>query len=138
MSWKDVVKEVGGADVFFLTEDGESITFVICGDPVPMKGKYQKQETLRLGVPIVSTDGFGIFIIGKRVFRRLAKYEKDFTKVAFVVVRNGAPGDQNATYDLAVCGDGQLTKDLFTRATTEFVLADLPEAMAAAKEIIEA
>lgn len=137
MSWKERMSEYGGADVTFLTEDSEQLTFIVCGECELVEGKYKGQPTRRIVAPVVSTDGFTMFVMGLRLARRLSKYEDKFDKVAFTVTRYGVKGDQNASYDLKACVDETTTKELFTYKQTEFCEADVEEALDAVREIIK-
>ena len=69
----------------------------------------------------------------------IAKKEGDnFVSNAFVLTRHGDKGDQAATYDLTVCGDSDLTNELFAFKQSEFDPKDVADALKGAKEIIEA
>lgn len=138
MTWKDKIEEFGGSDATFLTEDGETITFVIVGEPVLFISKYKGQENNRIGFPIVSEEGFSILVIGKRVVRRLGKHEKDFETTAFEVTRNGEANSQDTTYAVRACPDPELTARLFELKAAEYDPAELPEAMKAVEEILKA
>jgi len=136
MSWTDKIKEWGGGDVSFLSEDGEIISFVIVGEPVLLEGKFQGQQTLRVGCPIVSLDGFSLLIVGKRVARRLSKYEKHFGNRAFELIRHGEPGDTKSRYELTYCQDKELEKQLLTMAGAKDWSVELTEAIESASEIV--
>lgn len=138
MTWKEKIEEFGGSDATFLTEDGETITFVICADPVLFISKYKGQENNRIGFPIVSMEGFSILVIGKRVVRRLGKHEKEFETTAFEVTRNGEPNSQDTTYDVRACKDPELTARLFELKAVEYVSKELPDAIKAVEEILKA
>ena len=75
MSWDSKLKEWGGADLSFLTEDGEVINIVICGEPELFVGKYKGQETKRIAFPVATVDGVTILVVGMRTARRLAKHK---------------------------------------------------------------
>lgn len=135
MTWTDKMKEWGGGDVSFLSEDGECITFVIVGEPHLIEGKFQGRETQRIGCPIITPDGFSLLIVGKRVARRLAKYEKYFGKWAFDLVRHGEPGDTKSKYELTHCEDNELEKRLLSKAKDGVFAEDINEAVASAGEI---
>ena len=75
MSWKEKMKEWGGGDLAFLSEDGEVITFAVVGEPVLLEGKFKGKPSEKIGCPIVTRDGFTLFIAGKRLARKLSKYE---------------------------------------------------------------
>ncbi len=137
MSWKEKMAEYGGADVTFLTEDGEQITFIICGECELVEGKYKNQPTRRIVAPVISADGFTMFVMGLRLARRLSKYEEQFNTVAFTVTRNGVKGDQNASYDLKASVDEATTKELFAYKQNEFSPDDVADALEAVREIIK-
>ncbi len=137
MSWSDKVKEFGGCDVAFLTEDGEVITFVVCGEPELFKGKYKGADTKRVAFPIASTDGVTILVVGMRTARRLAKHEKRHHDTAFEIIRHGEQGDQDATYDVRPIGDEQTTTELFDIKKREFNANELPAMMLNVAEMIK-
>lgn len=135
MSWKERMKEFGGADVAFLSEDGEMITFVVVGEPCLIEGKYQKQDTKRIGVPCVTIEGFQLLIVGMRVGRRLSKHEEHFAKQAFELIRHGEPGDTHAKYELKRTEDAELEKQLIATAKGKNFTVEIDEAIESAKEI---
>lgn len=135
MGWREKMKEFGGADVGFLSEDGELITFVVVGDPQLIEGKYQKQDTKRIGVPCVTIEGFQLLIVGMRVGRRLSKHEDHFAKQAFELIRHGEPGDTHARYELARTQDAELEKQLIATAKAGDFKAEILEAVESAREI---
>lgn len=135
MTWTDKAKEWGGGDVSFLSENGECITFVIVGDPVLIEGKFKNQATTRIGCPIISMEGFSILVVGKRVFRRLAKHEANFKKHAFDLVRCGESGDQKTSYKLTRCDLPELESKLLKEAKKPIDVSTMAEAIDAAKEI---
>jgi len=137
MSWKDKMKEWGGGDISFLSEDGECITFRIIGEPFLIEGKFRGQDTQRIGCPIVTLDGFTLLVVGKRVGRRLAKHEDKFNKQAFDLIRHGEPGDTKATYELNRCNDVELEKLLLAMDTKKITQAEIEEAVAAAQEVAQ-
>lgn len=135
MGWKDKVKEWGGGDVSFLSEDGEVITFVIVGDPVLIEGKFKGQSTRRAGIPIITLDGFSLLTIGLRVARRLVKYESQFDSIAFDLVRHGEQGDTDSKYELSICGNQELAEKLLAMQTEGVSPEVIDEAIASAREI---
>ena len=136
MSWKETLNGLGGANLTFLSEDGECLEFVVMADPIVIQGKFRGKETTRLCVPIVSDDGFTLFIIGIRLARRLAKYEKDFGSLAFEVIRHGASADVNTSYSLNVIGDETRVAELHAAAVNEFDAALLSDMVDAAKQVL--
>ena len=137
MSWKDRVDEWGGGEVSFFSEDGEAMVFVIAADPVLLEGKFKGKPSERVGCPIVTVEGFTLLIIGKRLFRRLARYEKDFATKAFMVVRHGEHGDIDTTFGLNIVDDTELTERLFDIKKKEFKPALVKEAVSAAQDIVK-
>ena len=53
MSWTEKMKEFGGGDLAFLSEDGEAIRFMVCGDPVLLEGGFMRRMTITIGLPRV-------------------------------------------------------------------------------------
>ena len=98
MGWKEKMKEFGGGNFTFLSTDGETIIFIVVGEPVLLHSFYKGKEQERIGCPIVTDEGYQLFICGKRPARKISKYESLFDKYALRVVRNGVEGDSNATY----------------------------------------
>lgn len=136
MEWKDKAKEWGGGDVGFLSEDGEVITFVVCGGPALLKSKFKGQEGERIAAPLMTIEGFKLLILGKRVFRRLAKYEDRFKDTAFMIIRRGESGDPNTKYELLAVEDETLTKKLLKLRKEGFDPGMVDEALKAAEEIL--
>ena len=97
-TWASKMKEFGGGNFTFLSTDGESIIFIVVGLPRLLKSVYKGKEQERIGCPVVTDDGFQLFICGKRLARKLSKYEKVFETNAVMVVRQGVEGDVNAKY----------------------------------------
>lgn len=135
MSWKETIKEWGGGDVSFLSEDGECITFVVIGEPKLIQGKFKGQETERVGCPCIIADGFTLLIFGKRVARRLSKHEADFNKHAFDLIRHGEPGSTDCTYELKPCDREEINKELLAMAAKGVPVEEIDEAIEAAREI---
>ena len=137
MTWKEKAKEFGGGDITFLSEDGETIKFIVVGDPVLLVGKYKGTESKKVGCPVITEDGFVLLIAGMRLFRKIAKHEQHFSNTVFMATRHGAEGDPNAEYPLRVLDDEVLATTLFKIKETEFELSMIDEAVQAAQELIE-
>ena len=137
MSWKDVLRELGGGDVSFLTVEGEEMEFVVVDVCVPMTSKYKNVEQQRIGAPIVTLEGFSLLIMGMRLARRLGKYEKRFREVAFKVTRVGGAGDQSAKYPVQVITDENKVKALWTIAEAEYIPELLEQAIKDAEIIMK-
>ena len=102
MGWKDKMKEFGGGDFTFLSEDGEVIKFIVIGEPILLEGKFKGKPSFKIGCPIVSEDGFVLLIAGKRLARKISKFEDKFNEFGFMAIRHGVENDINATYELKV------------------------------------
>lgn len=137
MSWKEKMKEFGGGDLAFLSVDGEVITFVVAGEPVLLEGKFKGRPSEKIGCPVVTEDGFVLFISGKRLARKLAKYEEQFNVVAFMAIRHGEQGDIEATYELKVSTNAELTAKLLGMRETEVTQEIIDEAVASALSVMK-
>lgn len=135
MSWKDKMKEWGGGDISFLSVDGECITFVIYDEPYLIKGKFRGNNTERIGCPVITRDGFTMLIVGKRVGRRLSKYESDFDKAAFSLIRHGESDDEKTKYELIKETDAALIKELMAIKKKGVSKEDITDAIASAQEV---
>ncbi len=135
--WKESMKEWGGGDLTFLSSDGEVIMFVVCDDPILLEGKFKGNVQERIGCPVVTDEGFVLFITGKRVARKLSKFEDRFSDTAFMIVRHGESGDINAKYDVSVLDDKPKTAQLFDIKKKEYKPALLKQAIEDAKEVMK-
>ena len=136
MSWNEKMKEFGGGDLAFLSEDGEVITFVVVGEPVLLQGRFKGRPSEKIGCPIVTTDGFVLFVAGKRLARKLAKHEAEFPSAAFMAIRHGTQNDIESTYDLQILSDANLTTKLFAVKDAEFKPDMISEAVEAAHAVM--
>jgi len=136
MGWRDKMKEWGGGDITFLSSDGECIMFVVVDEPVLLTGKFKGKPQDRIGCPVVTDEGFVLFITGKRVARKLSKFEDIFKTAAFLVTRHGVQDDINAEYPIAVVDNPEKTKQLLDLAKKEYKPALLKDAIEAAKEVL--
>jgi len=135
--WKEKMKEWGGGDLTFLSSDGEVILFVVVGEPQLIAGKFRGNPQERIGCPVVTDEGFVLFITGKRVARKLSKFEERMKDAAFMVVRHGDAGDINAKYDVSILDDKTKTQQLFDIANKEYKPGLLKQALADAKEVMD-
>ncbi|GAJ18676.1 unnamed protein product, partial [marine sediment metagenome] len=87
MSWTDKAKEWGGGDLAFLSEDGEVLDFIVVGEPELLMGKFKGRTTEKIGCPVITDDGFVLFVVGKRLFRKIAKHEAGFDTCVFQACR---------------------------------------------------
>jgi len=136
MSWKERMKEFGGGDLAFLSEDGEALPFIVVGEPVLLEGKYKGRPSEKIGCPIVTLDGFVLFIAGKRLARKISKHEDSFNVCAFLAVRHGAQNDITSTYELKVVDDADLTQRLFAIKGDNTFEVESDEAILAAEEVM--
>ncbi len=136
MGWTEKMKEWGGGEVAFLSEDGEAIIFIVVDDPVLLKGKFKGRMSERIGCPVITTEGYTLFICGKRLARRLSRYDKKFGDTAFMVVRRGEHNDIETVYELSKCADEELTAKLFAWKDSDFDPEQIADSIAAAEEIV--
>lgn len=136
MTWRDKMKEWGAGDFGFLSSDGECIIFVVVDEPVLLTGKFKGKEQERIGCPVVTDEGFQLFVTGKRVARKLSKFEDGFKDRAFMVTRHGESGDIHATYDINILDNPEKTKQLFAIAKKEYKPALLKDAIVDVQEVM--
>jgi len=136
MGWRDKMKEWGTGDFTFLSSDGECIIFVVVDEPVLLVGKFKGKEQERIGCPVVTDEGFTLFITGKRVARKLSKFEDRFKDTAFVITRHGDVGDIHASYAVSIFVGEEKTAQLFAIAKAEYKPAMLKEAIVDAKDVM--
>ena len=137
MSWKERMAEFGGGELSFLSEDGEVIEFVVVGEPVLLEGKYKGKPSEKIGCPVVTEDGFVLFVAGKRLARKLSKHEAEFDANAFIAIRHGEQNDITATYDLKVVDNPELTSKLMKMRDTEYNQSALDEAIESALTVMK-
>jgi len=136
MSWTDKAKEWGGGDLAFLSEDGECLDFIVLAEPVLLAGKYKGRPTEKIGCPVMTDDGFVLFVVGKRLFRKIAKHESQFGTVVFQAVRHGEQGDIHASYELRVLDNVDLATRLFAMKEKEFQPDMVIDAVKAAEDVM--
>ena len=136
MAWKEKMKEFGGGDLAFLSEDGEVITFVVVGEPILLEGKFKGRPSQKIGCPVVTEDGFVLFVAGKRLARKLSKHEALFSSTAFMAIRHGEQGDIDATYELKVVDDMLLTQRLLDMVDAEVNPTIIAEAVESAISVM--
>lgn len=137
MSWKDKMKEWGGGDMAFLSEDGETIQFVVVGEPVLLSGVYKTKPSQKVGCPVVTEDGFELLVAGKRLARKISKYEEQFAIQGFMATRHGEADNPNTRYELTVLTDATLVKRLFDIAKKDFKKEMIKDAVAAAELVMK-
>ena len=136
MSWTEKMKDWGGGEVAFLSEDGEAMVFIVVADPELLEGKFKGRLSERIGCPVITLEGCTLFICGKRLARRLSRYEDRFDDTAFMVVRRGEHNDIETVYELSKCTDEDLTAKLFAWKADNFDGTQIEESIDAAKKII--
>ena len=136
MTWQDTMKAIGGADIAFLSEDGEVLQFLICADPVLYQGKYKGNATKRIMAVIAIPDGITVAVLGMRAARRLTKYEDQFGTHVMEVIRHGAKGDVESSYDVRPIDDPELFAQLSAIKDREFSPEIVPELIKGAVEIL--
>lgn len=119
-TWGGRMKEWGGGDFTFLSDDGECLVFIVVGLPELMDSIYKGQAGKRIGVPAVTENGYQLFVCGKRVGRKLSKVSKQFDTNAIMVVRHGEAGDTNAKYDVKVLPEKETFENLVKIKTEDF------------------
>ena len=137
MSWKEKMKDFGGGDLAFLSEDGEVICFVVVGEPVLLEGKYKGRPSEKIGCPIVTQDGFTLFVAGKRLARKIGKYEDQFGDTAFMAIRHGSQNDITSTYELKILDDSELKAQLFEQVSGKDFSQEITEAIGAAESVMK-
>ena len=135
-TWGEKVKEFGGGNFTFLSEDGETITFIVVGLPVLMKSVYQKKEQDRIGCPVVTDNGYQLFICGKRLFRKLSKHETIFKTNALMVTRHGAGGDTGTKYDVHVLPEKETFERLDVIRKEDFIPSMIADSVAEATKVM--
>ena len=136
MSWKDKMKEFGGGNFTFLSVDGEVLIFIVVSDPVLLKSVYKKKEGERIGCPVVTDEGYLLFICGKRLARKISKLETHFEKAAIMAVRHGLEGDVNATYNVTVVPEKETFDRLVAIKKTDFKPAMIAESIEESAEVL--
>jgi len=122
MSWNEKIKEFGGGNFTFLSTDAETITFIVVGEPVKLQSNYKGKAQDRVGCPVVTDEGYQLFITGKRLFRKLAKQEPVFGTNAIMVIRHGVEGDVNSRYDVRVLPEPETFNRLKAIKDKDFTL----------------
>ena len=136
MSWQEKMKEFGGGDLAFLSEDGEVICFVVVGEPVLLEGKFKGRPSEKIGCPVVTPDGFVLFIAGKRLARKISKYESRFGDTAFMAIRHGTQNDITSSYELKILDDLPMKERLFEQTVGRNFTEELYAATEAAESVM--
>jgi len=136
MSWKEKISEWGPASLLFLSTDGASQNFIVVGDPVLLESKYKGKVQQRIGCPVVTSEGFLLFVVGKRTARKLATLEDRFKDHIVNVTRHGIEGDTESSYEVTALQDAALFKELQKVKAKTFNEEAFAEAIADAKEVL--
>ena len=136
MTWKEKMKEYGGGDFTFLSVDGEVIIFIVVGEPQLLHGRYKGNENERIGCPVVTDEGYLLFICGKRLARKISKLEKHFESKAIMAVRHGVEGDVNAKYDVTTVPEKETFERLLAIKKTDFKHAMIAESVKDCAEVL--
>jgi len=136
-SWHDKMKEFGGGNFTFLSSDGETLIFIVVGLPVLLHSVYNKKPQERIGCPIVTENGYQLFVCGKRVARKLSKHEKAFDKSALMATRHGVEGDVNAKYEVRVVPEQETFDMLVQVKESDFEESMIAESVKEAEEVMK-
>lgn len=109
---------------------------MVVGPPQHLEGKYKGKEQVRIGCPVVTDEGYALFVTGKRVFRKLAGVEGKFKDHVITIVRHGEEGDADSTYTVTAEKDAETVKRLLALAKKEFNATVLAESVEAATDVI--
>jgi len=136
MTWKDKMKEFGGGNFTFLSVDGEVLTFIVVGEPVLLEGVFKGKKNERIGCPIVTDEGYLLFICGKRLARKISKLERYFETKAIMAIRHGEEGDVNAKYDVKIVPEKETFERLQAIKKTDFKRAMIQESIDDSAEVL--
>ena len=136
MTWKDKMKEFGGGNFTFLSVDGEVIIFIVVGEPQLLHSTFKGKENERIGCPVVTDEGYLLFICGKRLARKISKLEKHFDTKAIMAVRHGLEGDVNAKYDVLIVPEEGTFDRLVAIKKADFKHAMIAESVADSAEVL--
>jgi len=135
-TWKDKMQEFGGGNFTFLSVDGEVLIFVVVGLPQLLKSTYKGKESDRIGCPVVTDEGYLLFICGKRLARKISKLEKQFDTHAIMAVRHGAEGDVNAKYDVLIVPEKETFDRLQAIKKADFKPTKIAESVKDSAEVL--
>ncbi|MBA7524144.1 hypothetical protein ES705_16281 [subsurface metagenome] len=136
MTWKDKMKEFGGGNFTFLSVDGEVLIFIIVGEPQLLHSTFKGKENERIGCPVVTDEGYLLFICGKRLARKISKLEHEFDHHAIMAVRHGEEGDVNAKYDVKVVPEQETFERLQKIKKADFKHAMIAESVKDSTEVL--
>jgi len=96
-----------------------------------------KKEQERIGCPVVTMDGFLLFITGKRTARKLASIEDKFKDHVINVTRHGMEGDTDTGYEVSYVKDAAMFNTLKGIAAKTFTEDALKEAISDAEDVMK-
>lgn len=136
MTWQAKMKDFGGGNFTFLSVDGEVLIFIVVGEPQLLIGHFKGKENQRIGCPIITDEGYMLFICGKRLARKISKLEKCFATKAIMAVRHGGEGDVNAKYDVTAVPEKATFERLSEIKKKDFKHAMIAESVADSAEVL--
>lgn len=136
MTWKEKMQEFGGGNFTFLSVDGEVLIFIVVGEPQLLHSTFKGKTNERIGCPVVTDEGYMLFICGKRLARKLSKLEKEFGSHAIMAVRKGEEGDVNAKYEVKVVPEPETFERLVAIKKADFKHAMIAESVADSAEVL--
>lgn len=135
-TWKDKMKEFGGGNFTFLSVDGEVLIFIVVGEPQLLHSTFKGKTNERIGCPVVTDEGYLLFICGKRLARKISKLEKYFESKAIMAVRHGLEGDVNAKYDVKTVPEKETFERLLKIKKADFKHPMIAESVADSAEVL--
>ena len=100
--WDSLEKELGTGNTFFLRDDGESIVFIVKGQPQVMTVKFRKTVRKVGVIPVVTATGAGAISMGQKQFRAFIPVVRKHPDQAYVMTRHGERDNINTTYSFDV------------------------------------
>ncbi|KKM22949.1 hypothetical protein LCGC14_1620160 [marine sediment metagenome] len=136
MTWAKKMQEFGGGNFTFLSVDGEVLIFIVVGEPQLLKSTYKGKTNERIGCPIVTDEGYMLFICGKRLARKISKLESSFETKAIMAVRHGTEGDVNAKYEVSAVPEKATFERLQAIKKKDFKKVMIAESVADSAEVL--
>ena len=136
MTWAKKMQEYGGGNFTFLSVDGEVLIFIVVGEPQLLQSTYKGKTNERIGCPIVTDEGYMLFICGKRLARKISKLESDFKTKAIMAVRHGLEGDVNAKYEVTAVPEKATFERLSAIKKKDFKVTMIAESVADSAEVL--
>jgi hypothetical protein len=108
----------------------------VVGEPVLIHSVFKQKPQERIGCPVVTQDGYQLFICGKRLARKITKHEAIFGTNAIMVIRHGAEGDVEAKYDVRVLPEPETFNRLAAIRDADFKPEMIEESVAEASQVL--